>query len=331
MNTCRREFLKGAAGLGMAGAVSACRSLTADGFDNNLAVFLSDVHICGTAVEGNPYYFYRYTWNELDRRIDEILAMSPKPRNVVIFGDLAFNHGEIEDYQAAAPKLKRLTDAGIKLTHAMGNHDRRNTFYEVFPECRESSPVPGRIVSIVDLGSAQLIMLDSLKAKDGEFKEGSGGPVDGRIDGGQREWFESYLPKVTKPTFVASHHNLCELVEDRGWLMKAMRNCPYAIGYIHGHGHDWVKDYSVGWGCENQDILRVLQLPSAGLWGCIGSVEFRTGLTSATAILHQNDYWFNFPLRPGEKKPETWLDIMEENRGATCRFAYERIQRKWKL
>ena len=124
MNT-RREFLKRMTCATAGAAALGCASIRRDGIDPNLTVFLSDIHV---VPDGHRYLpHFRHTREQLRCRIDEILAMRPRPARVVTFGDLAFNHGEATSYAYAAPLFDELAAAGIAVTHAMGNHDRRDT------------------------------------------------------------------------------------------------------------------------------------------------------------------------------------------------------------
>ena len=319
----RREFLSTAALAAVAG-VSGCRVFTggAADFDENLSVFLADPHVCA-----NPEMKrWLYTQGEFDRRVAEILAMDPLPRNVVVFGDLCFNNGDVRDYRLARRQIDLLTAAGVRVTLGTGNHDRRNTFLEVFPEAAKGSPVPGRIVSCVSLGHCDLVLLDSLKAADGAER----GPTEGELNDAQQEWLAADLPTRTRPTVVAAHHPARELRVKGRKMGSVLQDAPKAVGWINGHEHFWMKEPLGGyfWEASNQDTLRGLYLPSAGLWGDIGYVEFRTGPTAAVAKLVQVDYWFHDHLHEGEEKPETWKTIIAENDGDVCRFPYARAYRK---
>lgn len=283
-------------------------------YDENLTVFLSDVHVTGD--DGNRRWLF--TRRELDARIAEILAMRPLPRRVVTFGDLAFGNGDPRDYKVVAPKFKLLRDVGIEVTHAMGNHDRRRTFLEFFPE-QSATLVEGRIVSEVKMPTCDLILLDSLDE----------GKVSGALGEPQWAWLKETLAKRTRPTFVGAHHYPRDLTDaDRGArLVTLLKNAPCVAGWINGHGHHWIKTPLVSWGARNEDAIRALQLPSGGLWGDIGSVTFRTSQAEAVATLDEKAYWFNDAPHPGERLPETWKAIVDENRGQFCRFPYARAQR----
>ena len=84
MNMNRRNFIKGTAWMGAAAFAGGCVSdgVSSGGTDENLSVFISDLHIGGA----NPAL--GYTHARLNRVVDEILAMRPLPRRVVCFGEL---------------------------------------------------------------------------------------------------------------------------------------------------------------------------------------------------------------------------------------------------
>lgn len=295
-----------------AAALTGCRGLftgCCGDFDENLAVFLSDIHVCG-----NPNWTrWHYSRRELDLRIAEILAMRPLPRHVVTFGDLAFDAGDPRDYAIVRDKFKLLTDAGIVVTHATGNHDRRAQFLDHFP-MREPSPVVWRIVSEVHFPTCDLILLDSLVE----------GEVAGGLDAPQQEWLLETLAKRTRPVFVGAHHPTRELTVKGASIVTALKNCPFCVGWINGHGHTWEKRPLVSWGARNEDTIRGVQLPSAGLYGDIGYVTFRVSETEAVATLHETGYWFNDGLHPDEEPSETDRAIVVENQGQSCRFPFVR-------
>ena len=110
-------------------------------------------------------------------------------------------------------------------------------------------------------------------------------------------------------------------------IISALKDGPTVVGWINGHVHNWMKEPLVSWNATNQDTIRALHLPSAGLWGDIGYVEFRVGPTEAVASLVEKDYWFNDELHPDERKPEVWKAIVEENQGQFCRFPFARMLR----
>ena len=194
MDITRRGFFFGAA------AVAASTALGGDEVDGNLTVFLSDIHISGKDVKGQPTYQNPL----LDKAIDQILALRPRPRRAVVFGDVALWRGHAADYAESAPRLKRLSDAGIEVTVTTGNHDHRAPMFAAYPEQAKKTPVPGRVTSVVDLGTSDLFLLDSLN--ENAAGEGSNNAVAGTLDEAQATWLKGAAAAAKRPFFVGAHH-----------------------------------------------------------------------------------------------------------------------------
>lgn len=307
MNLNRRSFI------GLAGAAALGCATRIDGpeFDENLAVLVSDPH-----VNGDPRitkYLYPREW--LVRTVGDILAMRPRPRHVLMFGDLAFDHGMESDYIAAREALKPLSDAGIKVVHCMGNHDRRLNFAKYFPEAAAQTAVPGRIVTVVHLPLCDFIMLDSLKG-DNDGK--SNGPVEGELNEAEGEWLKANLPGWKRPVFLGAHHPIKELSVGSTPLMEFIGGCLNVAGWIHGHNHRWLTDGSTASPAGGKTVP-LLTLPSNGLWGDIGYALFRMDEGGAEAELIQKDYWNPVPGKPAE---EVRKAKMRGRAGLKCRFAF---------
>lgn len=285
-----------------------------NGFDEDLTVFLSDLHVSGTLAK------FDYTRRRLEKTVDEILAMRPLPKRVVCFGDVAVSFGRPEDYRASRPILKRLAHAGIELTLTLGNHDRRAAFLEAWPEYRTRTRVPGRVTSVVSLGNADLVLLDTLKGSDDRPYDDIG-PVDGTIDPAQLAWLEKFAAEAQRPFFVGSHQ-FRDLFVDGKNPIRRLAKCQHIAGWIYGHDHSWCPDVRVASGIDCV-ILPTLALPSTGLWGDIGYVRFRTTPDGATAELVQDDFYFNTPTAH-PVRPRYWDVRLRENQGKTMEFAFER-------
>ena len=314
----RRAFLRLSALGGTLMAAGGCRTSfftgAAGDYDPNLTVFLSDIHVRG----GESYQLEHFR-----RIVAEILKMSPLPKRAVVFGDLAYLFGRKEDYVTSAPYLKQLTDAGISVTIGMGNHDRRSAFLEVHPEYARRTKVPGRIVSVVDIGPADILMLDSLAGAD-DRGDSSSGPVPGMLDAVQQEWLLAELPKWKRPVFVCAHHPVFELAAGGKPLSELLLNSPAFAGYVNGHNHRWYAEWALR-NYRERKLLCYLGLPSTGHWGDIGYTLFRTTPRDAVATLVQHDFFFPNPLKEGEARPEIWDAILEKNRGAHYRFVLPKI------
>ena len=315
----RREFFIGAAATAAAGCVSS--AAVTPSVDANLSVFLSDIHISGLNVKGQPTYQNPL----LDKAIDRILAMSPRPARVVVFGDVALWVGRAADYAESAPKLKRLDDAGIEVTVTTGNHDHRETMFAAYPRQKTVTPVPGRVTSKVDLGQADLLLLDSLN--ENPQGEGTGNIVGGTLDDAQAAWLLKTAAEAKRPFFVGAHHPPDELSVTVGKkktaLLAALADNPNFAGYIHGHNHRWYKNwYHKGY--SKRHVVRFACLPSTGWWGTIGFATFRTCSDRAELELAPgNDFFFPRPLGADERRPATWDEIVKEDRAsALCTFLY---------
>ncbi len=327
MDMNRRSFL-GKGALFAASALGGCRSFftgSAADYDESLTVFLSDMHI-GSSANAPKHQPLKF-----GALLAEILRMDPLPRRVVVFGDISYKAGLKGDYVAAFPFFKQLTDAGIQVTLGMGNHDRRPTFLEVWPEYAASSPVPGRIVSVVPLQHADLVLLDSLKSIGGGQSEAARGYGEGELGAEQEEWLADWMAKATRPFFLASHHPEFEppghsITVKGKRIDRFMYQFPHAAGYIHGHNHMWRSDFAYArWWPDGQ--IPVLGLPSAGYWGDIGYVLFRTSPNGARATLRQTEHFFprwKGDVTDASAQPLVWRERTRANDGQTCLFTFPR-------
>ncbi|MDX9979805.1 MAG: metallophosphoesterase [Lentisphaeria bacterium] len=286
-NLNRRQFL---ARLGVVSAgVALAPGLLADEpvpLDRNFVMLFADTH-CGPQA--------KYQATALRRCVSETLACNPRPANVLIYGDFAYLHGKVEDYMLLKELLKPLDDAGIHWEALHGNHDRRDTFAEVFP-ARASSLVESRKVTVVETPQADFLMMDSLVE----------GEVGGAFNDAQRDWLNETLKNRSKPVFVGAHHALAETK-----VADIMMDKPGAVGYLHGHHHCWQTNVVAG--------TKQLTLPSTGHWGDIGLVTLRLDGRGATFNLHMHDYYT--PRPAAEPNPE-WQAIVEKKQGHTWRINF---------
>lgn len=274
----------------------------ANALDDNLVVFISDLH---TNPDGHQPV-------KLKKVVDEILAMKPMPRNVIALGDLAYLTGRPREYDALKPILEPLEKAGISLTLAMGNHDRRKEFGEAFPEHATKSVMEGRYVYVVETPFVDFIVMDSLQ----EGADTTKWITPGAIDADQRSWLETTLSQYEKPVFVCSHHPLNET-----GISKLLSRSPSCCGYIYGHMHRWRKDWIEDWGPSR--VVRTLCMPSTGHWGDIGYVTMTIDKDTAVATLHESDFFF--PDKPVNSKdaPAQWKMISDEYDGDVCSFSLQ--------
>jgi len=308
----RRLFLGGLAAACAAGPRKLFAKEEAE-FDDNLLVFLSDVH-AGAAKT------CKCARKKLKEAVAEILKMRPLPRNVLVFGDIAHVYGLGADYDASRPQFKLLEDAGITVTMGMGNHDRRSEFAARWPDAAKKSLVPGRYVHLVETASVGFLMLDSLQGADDRAQDDTG-PVPGALSDGQQEFLRDFLAKRTKPVILCAHHGIGELKVCGKPLMAVMYEKPCVAGYIHGHNHRWTR----GWVRDKtqktpQHVKRSLCLPSNGLWGDIGYATCRVAPGKVEVAPTLKDFWLSRPVPP-ERRPPEWEDILAEGRASgPCTF-----------
>ena len=228
LTVSRRNFLRGTVAMAAAGAMEGC--VTVGGTLDSYAIgVISDIHT-GLPWAKQKYRTGReYPWQPdmTKSLVREILALPNPPANVIGLGDISLAFGEPGDYEVAAEALKPLADAGIKVTHAMGNHDIRAEFLKFFPGYDKTTKVPGRFVSVVETPHVDFILLDSLKEPT---QRGSYPACTGfELGDAQTKWLEKTLPALAKPTFVCSHH-----MADALKIGRLCAKSPKVVGYLHG-------------------------------------------------------------------------------------------------
>ena len=265
--------------------------------DPNLVALFADLH--ATTDKSNPHQRAGVA-----RCVRDVLALNPRPANVILYGDLAFNQGETNDYRLLKELVKPLEDAGIRWSAGFGNHDRRGAFFAVFPERKSAIPlVPDRLVTVVETPHADFILLDSCLE----------GPVNGGIDAAQRAWLQSALSQRKKPVFVGAHHPIKETA-----VADLLASASAYAGYIYGHNHRWLY--------QNEGGVDTLCLPSTGHWGDIGFTLVKLDSEGATFTLHQRDCYAPRPAaKPEDVKPE-WLERVKKNDGSQWRASFRSKQ-----
>jgi len=261
--------------------------------DENLVALFADLH--ATTIKNNPHQR-----EGVAQCVRDVLALNPRPANVLFYGDLSFNHGDTNDYRLLKELVKPLEDAGVRWSACFGNHDRRGSFLSVFTDRKLEPPlVPDRFVTVVKTPHADFVLLDSCL-------EGS---VNGGLDDAQRAWLQQTLARATKPVFVGAHHPIGET----GVAGMLASNAVYAA-YIYGHNHAWRP--------QLQNGVDTLCLPSTGHWGDIGYVLVNLAADGATFTLRQRDYYAPRPAAtPEEIKPE-WKERVRKNDGSQWRVSF---------
>ena len=289
----RREFIVG-------GVTAAACGRTAIASDVVCRVgFLSDLHLDGR----DPTAVQNRTARETVR---ELLAVTPHVDKVIVCGDLSHLSGFDEDYRLAAEVLKPFADAGIDVEVMTGNHDLRAPLCAAFPQAAKSA-VPGCVVRTVDLGVAELVLLDSLVESR----------VDGDVDAVQERWLMKHLDDIDKPVFLCVHHDGRQM---KRFATSVLAHSPKVAGYIHGHRHEWIVDALHCWRGSAR-LVRSVGLPSAGVWGDIGFAVMEFGRDAATLTLHERDCFFPDP----SGRNGATAQMRRENDGSRVTFAYPDI------
>ena len=226
----RRRFLK--AGLAAAGAVVTIGAGDSFGAGKNEKkatrwAFLSDTHIPAD-VENNYRGFYPY------RNLQKVAAdiVSASPDSVAITGDLARLTGELGDYENLKKLLGPVAEKS-PVFMALGNHDNRQNFMQVFIETLgEKQLVRGKHVVVANRAPIQVIILDSLLYVN---------KVPGLLGKVQRQWLESYLKKSDEtPTILCFHHTMGDGDDDLldvPRLFDLVKPIRKVKAILYGHSH----------------------------------------------------------------------------------------------
>jgi len=273
--TSRRHFLRVMAGT--TGAVATMGLFGSFITDNNKSLklaLLSDVHI--PEDKTNNYRGF-YPYNNLKKIVPQIAA-SGLP-GAIITGDLARLSGKPGDYANLKDLLQPLAGK-MPVAMALGNHDRRDHFLDVFTNSPgERQNVKDKYVLVLEHPSARLILLDSLIYTN-LF------PPLGLLGKTQREWLSLYLKEHTdKPVILFVHHTLGDEdgdLQDAGRLFQLIRPHRQVKAIIYGHSH--IYGYSF------RDDIHLINLPATGYnfrdQDPLGWVEASFSLTGGSFTLH---------------------------------------------
>jgi Icc protein len=230
----RRGFLKRSliAGAGLALSPSLLAAMRR--WDANSWALLADIHIA--ADRARVARDINMT-GHLQSVSDELLALPKRPAAAFILGDCAFNSGEKEDYATLTELLDPLREGGFPLHLALGNHDRRENFWEALRQKKAVRPlVADRQVMLIRTSAVNWFVLDSLEKT--LQTPGSLGPA-------QFDWLARTLDaNRSKPAIVMIHHNPgtegnINGLKDTETLFEIIRPRQQVKAYIFGHTHKW--------------------------------------------------------------------------------------------
>ncbi|WP_186826950.1 phosphodiesterase [Shimia ponticola] len=130
----------------------------------------------------------------LEDALSHALRTHPDASCLVLTGDLT-HHGTAEEYKRLAAILAKVP---IPVHMTLGNHDRRATFYEVFPSAAKQD---GFANAIVPLKDATLVLLDTLDDPQTRARAHIGYVCDTRL-----RWLERTLAQHERVILAMHHH-----------------------------------------------------------------------------------------------------------------------------
>lgn len=167
----------------------------------------------------------------LDRVLEELAVMTPRPDLLLATGDL-IDRGDRESYDRLREAFAGLP---FPVHYALGNHDVRATFAQAFPEIALDG---GFLQYVVEAGPLRLIVLDTLE-------EGRHG---GAFCDARAAWLQARLDEAPAvPTLIVQHHppfeaGIAWMNTDPAepWverLAQCLRGRSNVIGLVCGHIH----------------------------------------------------------------------------------------------
>ncbi|MFT5094972.1 MAG: Icc protein, partial [Porticoccaceae bacterium] len=238
----------------------------------------------------------------LRQAVTELVQRDAKPACVLINGDLALKDGQSGDYSHFAELIAPLREAQIDTHLTLGNHDHRETFYEVMKDQRpESPPVESRHISVVQTRYANFFLLDSLQKT--MVTQGTIGPK-------QRTWLATALDAHSdRPALIVTHHNPRlggdplhfpgGLIDSEElWDILASRR--HVKAYIHGHIHDRGVAEHRGIHIVNTPATSYVADPKKSTTGWTQARFTPAGVTLTTRTTDESHPW------NGQTKTLTW-------------------------
>jgi 3',5'-cyclic AMP phosphodiesterase CpdA len=203
-------------------------------------VLLSDTHI-----HSDLDHVYRGVamGQRLAAAAGQVLALRPRPGQVIINGDLSLDRGNPGDYVTLNHLLEPIRNAGIPLHATLGNHDHRGHAVQVrYPHAGGLDPrghTPAFETGSVTVGGVRWLMLDSLRRID---------EVAGHLGEAQRQWLDQQLAADPTPTVIVVHHQpqhdrgegWAGLI-DTGELWPMLTRHRHVRAWVHGHTHRWSR------------------------------------------------------------------------------------------
>ncbi len=175
----------------------------------------------------------------LDRTLKALAETAPRPDLLLVTGDLAEEGDDLVSYRALR---EALADLPFPAHFALGNHDSRAPFLQVFPE---QPTADGFVQYALDEGSLRILVLDTLE-------EGRHG---GNLCESRAAWLADRLAEAPgRPTLIVLHHppvatGLSWMSEnpDAPWVERLrgiVAAHPNIVALVAGHLH---RPIVTGW------------------------------------------------------------------------------------
>jgi 3',5'-cyclic AMP phosphodiesterase CpdA len=247
-NISRKDFLRESVKIGGALATWGMFYELSFGASNSsihLAI-LSDTH---TAAYKNEQYRGFFPSKNLEQVLNQV--SEKKPEAMIISGDIARLTGELGDYSAIKKQLQTLKGE-MPVFMALGNHDNRHNFYDIFNDNSQNKQnVLNKHVLVVDYGQIRIILLDSLMYVN---------KTPGFLGQEQRNWLVNYLDESdNKPVFLFVHHTLndgdTDLL-DAERLFNITRKHKKVKAIFYGHSHI----YKI----SERNKIKLINIPAVG-------------------------------------------------------------------
>ncbi len=239
----RRQFLKSS--LALAAGVAALGPTGVLGDDRHewtRWAFLSDTHVA-------PDPDNRYRGFSPYRNLREIagqIACDP-PDGVVITGDLARLHGQVEAYENLKTLLAPVV-AQRPVYLGLGNHDNRDDFSRAFENTTgDVRTIEDKHVVTAVAGAMRLIVLDSLLMDR----------AAGLLGHSQRAWLKTFLNTCDdRPTMLFLHHRPRIDLLDTQRLFDIIEPAGKVKAVVYGHSHKFRISQHRG--------IHMINLPATG-------------------------------------------------------------------
>jgi len=245
----RRNFIK--TGLAAVGTLVTINTGCSPGLYKNETkstrwAFLADTHI---PADINNNYRGFFPYQNLQKVIPDII--SALPDGVAIAGDLARLTGQLGDYANLKKLLEPIAEKR-PVFMALGNHDNRENFLNIFGKTPDLKPfVKDKYIIIVKRPPIRLIILDSLFYVN---------KVPGLLGKAQRQWLENYLKECDDtPTILCFHHTLGDGdgdLLDVPRLFSIIKPIRKVKAILYGHSHDY--------GFSEFEGIHLINLPAVG-------------------------------------------------------------------